>query len=163
MNRITNTIILALMLLAGSAFAQSPTYTTNPNDPFVKLLEGQYLRYIDAGTRGDVKAYLKTRSSEMAKRMADVSSESLKRMAPMDLNPIESQFVRLDSSGMVARLIYQQLGTEKSQWDAIVFIKEGGEWRIDRLASVLHVGNKPKDSDGLKELLEHREAQISNN
>jgi hypothetical protein len=156
-------IIMATMSLGVSALAQSPNHTTNPNDPFVKLLEGQYLRYIDAGTRGDVNAYLKTRSSEKAKKMASVGPESLKRMAIMDLNPKESQFVRLDTSGTVARLIYQQRGTEKSQWDAIVFIKKDGEWKIDRLASVLYAGAKAKDSGGLEELLEHREAKIPKN
>lgn len=163
MIRATNAITMAVMLLSGSVFAQPPTYTENPNDAFVKLLEGQYLRYIDAGTRGDVNAYLKTRGIETVKKMAAVSPNSLKRMAVMDLIPSESQFVRLDSSGIVARLIYQKLSAEKSQWDAIVFVKEDGEWKIDRLASVLHAGNKPKNSDGLNELLEHRQAKISKN
>lgn len=154
-------VIATLVFFFGIASAET---STDSNHPTAKLLEGLYLRYLEAGSRGDMAAYLHTRTAEMTKRIASqLTSEMLKRMAKHDLHPKESQFVRVDSSKKVSRIIYQKLGPDKSEWQAVMFHEENGEWKIGRIIGVLHGGNRPKHANGLEELLNHPDVEIPEN
>ncbi len=133
--------------------AQTPEKTTNPQHPFAKQLETIYLKYLESARRGDVSATLQVMTSEYAQMAKQITPELLKGMSTDDLDPRQSQFIRIDVSKKknMARAIYQKLSPERKDWTAILFKNESGAWKIAKIVRQGRTGSET--GDGLQELL----------
>jgi len=157
--RLACVLVLALLLLPASvAVAQGPRETTNARDDMVQRLQATYLDYRKAALRGDVEAVLPYLTREVAQKSAGMPPPLLKAMSESELDPHQAEFVRLDATGSAARLVYRKIGSEQRQWQAVLFEREDGAWKIERIAQVARSG--PEVADGLDQLLQETAAEL---
>jgi len=127
-------LCLAICALTVSALAQAVTTITNQRDPLVQQLEARYRESLEVASRGDVEAYRKYRTAAPSRLSVPSNGEVLKMFSGM-LPPLDSMdFVRVDSSGQIARALYRWRRTDVTRFTTIVFRMEQGEWRIYDLA-----------------------------
>ncbi len=124
--------LLLMGLLTGWAAAQQPgTSVTQANDPLVQDFEALYAQSMQAARKGDLDAYWSTRTAAARKRPPTLDATRLQLLASL-LPPLDTlQFVRLDSSGKVARVLYRWRKNEVEQYSVLVFRVEQGEWKLD--------------------------------
>lgn len=156
-----HSLVMLVILLVGYTGA-SPAGTIAYRDhPKVYELEMIYERYIDAMAKGDVDAYFQTRTADVVREVGDgITSEMLRRLYPREFNPRDARFLRYDSAGSTARLIYRRQVDDNSEWMAVMFHNESGEWKIGKLVGMRHLGAHLKDNEGINSLLEHIEARV---
>jgi hypothetical protein len=120
---------LTCLLLAGPAAAVEPI--TDPAAPLVRQLELRFASSLAAARSGDLDAYWAYRTAASRSRPPSLDSARLKLLAEL-LPPLETlKFVRLDSSGKVARALYRWRKSDVAQYTVIVYRVEQGEWKID--------------------------------
>jgi hypothetical protein len=127
-------ILLSLCTFAASASAQAVTTITNRQDPLVQHLETRYRESVEVAARGDIETYRKYRTSARSRLSVPTNGEVLKMFSGM-LPPLDTMdFVRVDSSGQLARALYRWRRADVTRFTTIVFRMEEGEWKIYDLA-----------------------------
>lgn len=127
-------LCLAVCALTVSALAQAVTTITNQRDPLVQQLETRYRESLEVASRGDVEAYRRYRTAAPSRLSVPSNGEVLKMFSGM-LPPLHTMdFVRVDSSGELARALYRWRRTDVTRFTTIVFRLEQGEWKIYDLA-----------------------------
>jgi hypothetical protein len=127
-------ILLSFCALALSTSAQAVTTITNRQDPLVQQLEARYRASLEVAARGDVEAYRRYRTAAPG-RLSLPSNGDVLRMFSGMLPPLDTmEFVRVDSSGQLARALYRWRRADASRFTTIVFRLEQGEWKIYDLA-----------------------------
>lgn len=122
---------LAWLLAAFNAMAQTPGAITNPGAPLVRQLEACFAKSIDVARTGDLDAYWRTRTAAAKTRPPALDGTRLRLLADL-LPPLNSlQFVRLDSTGKMARALYRWRKEDIAQFTVVVYRMEGGEWKVD--------------------------------
>jgi hypothetical protein len=157
------TALLCLAALAASwtnAFAQAAVNVTDAGNPLVQALEAHYVKLLEAGRRGDVKAYLAMRTAEFAKKMESVTPEQLKQSVARDFDPKAFQFVRADSTGAAARTVYRRAAADRNQFEAVMFRNEGGQWKIGQTLSAAGPGGEAHVAPGLEFVLKQPHLQL---
>jgi hypothetical protein len=156
-------LVFCLVALAASwtnAFAQAATNITDSNHPLVRVLEAQYVKLLEAGRRGDLKAYRALRTAEFAKKSEGVTSEQLKKTTERDFEPKAFQLARADSTGEAARAVYLRAGPDKNQWEVVMFRREDGQWKIGQTLSATGPGGKEHAAEILEQLLKQPALQL---
>ena len=122
---------LACLAAALTAMAAAPEVITDPSAPLVKQLEMRFASSLIAARNGDAEAYWSHRTVASRSRPPALDSVRLKMLA--DLLPALDtlQFVRLDSTGSVARALYRWRKQDAAQYTVVVYRVEQGEWKID--------------------------------
>jgi hypothetical protein len=151
--RIALLCLAALAAAATNALAQTATNVIDPGHPVVRSLEAQYVKLLDAGRRGDVKAYLALRTEEFARKMEKVTPEQLRKSAAKDFDPKAFKFIRADASGASARVFYCRVGPDRNQWEAVMYRSENGQWKIGQTISAAGPGGEKEVGSGLELLL----------
>jgi hypothetical protein len=127
-------ILLSFCTFAVSASAQAVTTITNRKDPLVQQLEARYRESLEVAAKGDVEAYRKYRTAAPSRLSLPSNGEVLKMFSGM-LPPLDAMdFVRVDSSGQIARAVYRWRRADATRFTTIVFRMEQGEWKIFDLA-----------------------------
>ena len=157
--RSTLAVLTGLIVGAAAVFAQTPpaASTTDRADPFVRHAEQRYQEYLDSEKRGDVAAYKRVRTRQayegtlenlqkMGKRPSDLGP-MLKEVAARGTDLAQFTFVRSETRGPVARLVYQReapadVGEPRTEVAIFMMRWEDGAWRI---GSVGHA-HGPKES-----------------
>ena len=162
MKLLTSVFTLLLVILSSQTSAQVPVSTSDANDPFAKLLTKQYKNFHDAETRGDVGAYLKFSTADIAKDSATLTSASLKQFAKMNFDPADYKFFRVDARATKARAMWEKQLPGKKKHQLVMFSLENGEWKIGQLLEGISIGDMSKvpGPTGMQQLLEHRHAQL---
>ena len=132
MNRCLATSAGLVCLLTGlTALAAAPEPITDPTAPLVKELEMRFASSLAAARSGDVDAYWAHRTAASRSRPPVLDSARLRMLADL-LPPLDAlQFVRLDSTGKVARALYRWRKDDAAQYTVIVYRFEQDEWKID--------------------------------
>jgi hypothetical protein len=132
MKRIVSASAGLACLLAGlTGLAAAPEAITDPAAPLVKQLEMRFASSLAAARNGDVDAYWGHRTAASRSRPPALDSMRLKMLAEI-LPPLDTlQFVRLDSTGKIARALYRWRKQDTAQYTVIVYRVEQGEWKID--------------------------------
>ncbi len=143
-------LIIALLMLSGIT-APSPENTTDPEHPFAKHLASLYIKYLDAAKEGDVSYALDKMTAEYSGVSSFITPELLKGMSADELDPRESQFVKVDASKNTARLVYYKEWSDLKVWQAVVFKLESNKWKIAKI--VKYGRDMDSEEDGLAELL----------
>jgi hypothetical protein len=126
-----STASLAWLLVSSGALAETAATITNPGAPLVKQLEACYGKSIAVARTGELEAYWRTRTAAARTRPPMLDSTRLRLLADL-LPPLNSlQFVRLDTTGKMARALYRWRKDEVAQFTVVVYRMEGGEWRVD--------------------------------
>lgn len=130
----------ALLLWAACcAFAQvaaagALATITDRKDPLVQRLETRYREALEVAAKGDIEAYRAYRTATPSRLSVPSNGEVLKMFSGM-LPPLESMdFVRVDSSGALARALYRWRRADATRFTTIIFRLEQGEWKIFDLA-----------------------------
>jgi hypothetical protein len=127
-------LTLTVCALAAATLAHAVTTITNQRDPLVQQLEARYRESLEVASRGDVENYRKYRTAAPSRLSVPSNSEVLKMFSGM-LPPLDTMdFVRVDSSGQLARALYRWRRTDVTRFTTIVFRLEQGEWKIYDLA-----------------------------
>jgi hypothetical protein len=127
-------LTLTVCALAAATLAHAVTTITNQRDPLVQQLEARYRESLEVASRGDVEAYRKYRTAAPSRLSVPSNSEVLRMFSGM-LPPLDTMdFVRVDSSGQLARALYRWRRTDVTRFTTIVFRLEQGEWKIYDLA-----------------------------
>ena len=122
---------LAWLLAAPGALAETSTTITSPSAPLVKQLEACYANSIAVARTGDLDAYWRTRTAAAKTRPPALDTTRLRLLADL-LPPLDSQqFVRLDTTGKMARALYRWRKEDVAQFTVVVYRMEGGEWKLD--------------------------------
>lgn len=122
---------LACLLAALTGRAAAPEVITDPAAPLVKQLELRFASSLAAARTGDPDAYWSHRTVASRSRPPMLDSMRLKMLAEL-LPPLDTlQFVRLDSTGKMARALYRWRKQDAAQYTVIVYRIEQGEWKID--------------------------------
>jgi len=121
----------ACLVAALTGLAAAPEVITDPLAPLVKKLEMRFASSLTAARSGDEEAYWSHRTQAARARPPALDSVRLKMLA--DLLPALDtlQFVRLDSTGSVARALYRWRKQDTAQYTVVVYRVEQGEWKID--------------------------------
>ena len=124
-------VSLAWLLGAPGALAETSTTITSPSAPLVKQLEACYANSIAVARTGDLDAYWRTRTAAAKTRPPMLDGTRLRLLADL-LPPLNNQqFVRLDTTGKVARALYRWRKEDVAQFTVVVYRLEGGEWKVD--------------------------------
>jgi hypothetical protein len=122
---------LACLLAALVGLAAVPETITDPAAPLVKQLELRFASSLAAARSGEVDAYWNHRTAASRNRPPALDGPRLKMLAEL-LPALDTlQFVRLDSTGKVARALYRWRKQDTAQYTVIVFRFEQNEWKID--------------------------------
>ncbi len=122
---------LACLLASLTGLAAAPEAITDPDAPLVKQLELRFASSLAAARNGDVDGYWGHRTAASRSRPPALDSTRLKLLAEL-LPALETlQFVRLDSTGKMARALYRWRKQEAAQYTVIVYRVEQGDWKID--------------------------------
>ena len=153
---------MVFVLASSAVFAQQPADTTDANHQFAKLLTSQYGKYHNAGARGDVAAYLKLRTSDIAKKMTVVSSTQLIQYSKADFDPAEYKFLRIEARTKIARAMWEKKTPEAATYQLVMFSLEDGEWKVGNILEGINAGDMAMvpGPTGLEQLLQHRRAQL---
>ncbi len=123
-----------------------PVTTADQSHPFVRLLEAQYDAYLQAGRRGDVEAYKRTRTTEQIVSMEahlkrtnklDQFGAIIKEMASYSHDYRKFQFIACDTANNRARLSYMReseyrdaTNKPRVEFLIVMFDLEKGSWKI---------------------------------
>lgn len=122
---------LVCLLMALTGLTAAPEVITNPDAPLVKDLETRFANSMAAARNGDEDAYWGHRTAASRGRPPALDSVRLKMLADL-LPPLDTlQFVRLDSTGKMARALYRWRKQDAAQYTVILYRVEQGEWKID--------------------------------
>lgn len=153
-------VLLALMIwVSPGVSGAAPEKITDPQHPLVRELATIYKDYLAVARQGSLNAVLTFVSAELVKRSKEITPELLRIMAAEELDPRQAQFVQVDATPQTARLVYQQLAPEAKVYQAIIFKRERGAWKIAKVNSVGKYGSI-KD-DGLREVLRETDSFFS--
>ena len=132
MQRFASTLAgLTCLLAAVAGQAAAPEVITDPSAPLVKKLELRFASSLAAARSGDEDAYWSHRTVASRSRPPALDSARLKLLAEL-LPALDTlQFVRLDSTGSVARALYRWRKQDAAQYTVVVYRVEQGEWKID--------------------------------
>lgn len=165
MKRLTALLMTTLILFSGSyAFCVEPVNTTDRNNPFVKLLESQYAKYYEAGNKGDLEGWLRTRDAKTANQIKNtpgITGEALKQASKANADLSTFEFVSVETSGDAARIIHKKAMDDTLILEGGMFHKENGEWKLGDGTQLTYSGDMAKDFDGaLKEILANPKLQF---
>jgi uncharacterized protein YxeA len=150
--RIVILLLTALFLtVTTSAFCVEPVNTTDRNNPFVKLLEAQYLKYYEAGNNGDLDAWINTRDAKTADKLKNtpgVNSAMLKQFSKGNTDLREFEFVSVETEENVARIIHKKVTEDSIILEGAMFYNEDGEWKMGDGSQHTYSGDLAKDIDG---------------
>jgi hypothetical protein len=122
---------LTCLLAALAGLAAAPEVITDPAAPLVRQLELRFASSLAAARSGDPDAYWSHRTAASRSRPPMLDSIRLKMLAEL-LPPLDTlQFVRLDSTGKMARALYRWRKQDAAQYTVVVYRVEQGEWKID--------------------------------
>jgi len=163
--RVVILLITALFLtVTTSAFCVEPVNTTDRNNPFVKLLEAQQLKYYEAGTNGDVDAWINTRDAKTAKKLRNIpglNSDMLKKGSKGNDDLRKFKFVSVETEGDVARIIHKKVTEDSIIFAGNMFYNEDGEWKMGDGSQHTYSGDLAKDIDGaFKDFLANPKLQL---
>ena len=123
--------LLLLALAVAAAAAQDASVVSDRGAPLVRELEARYGQSMQAARRGDLEAYWRLRTAASRTRPPALDSARLRMLADL-LPPLESLiFVRLDTTGKMARALYRWRKEDVAQYSVIVYRMEQGEWKLD--------------------------------
>ena len=122
---------LACLLAALTGMAAAPEIITDPSAPLVKKLEMRFASSLAAARNGDQEAYWSHRTVASRSRPPALDSTRLKMLAELLPGLDTLQFVRLDSTGSVARALYRWRKQDAAQYTVVVYRVEQGEWKVD--------------------------------
>ena len=141
-----------------------PVNTTDRNNPFVKLLEAQYLKYYEAGNNGDIDAWINTRDAKTATKLRDypgLTSDMLKKASKGNADLRKFEFVSVETAGNAARIIHKKATKDSLIVEGSMYFNEGGEWKMGDGSQLTYGGDMAKDIDGaLKEILAKPKLQL---
>jgi hypothetical protein len=164
MRTVISLITVLFLTLATSAYCVEAVNTTDRNDPFVQVLEAQYTKYYNAGISGDLDAWLMTRTAKVVdqiKNSPGVTPDVLKQVSKGNSNLMEFDFVSVETSGDVARILHKKVSADSLIIEAALFHNEGGEWKMGDGTQLNYSGDMAKDYDGaLKEILANPKVQL---
>ncbi len=158
-------LLTALFLtVATNAFCMEPMDTTDRNDPFVQLLEAQYLKYYEAGNNGDLDAWLKTRTAKVANQIKNtpgVNSDMLKKFSKANADLREFDFVSVEVAGDVARILHKKVTGDTLIVEGGMFYNEDGEWKMGDGSQLTYSGDMAGNIDeAIKEMLAKPKLQL---
>ena len=144
--RLLLSVCVGFVLMSQVAGAQTPSAvsTTDRRHPFVVHAERRYQQYLTSESQGDAASWKEVRTRQaydttmgQLKQMGKPESDlgpMLKRVAGIQSDVSRLTFVRCDARGRVARLLYQQEGTNAKgptrEFAAFMIHWEGDAWRI---------------------------------
>jgi hypothetical protein len=132
MQRFVSALTGLACLLAGlTGRAAAPEVITDPSAPLVKKLEMRFASSLAAARNGDEEAYWSHRTAASRSRPPALDSTRLKMLAELLPGLDTLQFVRLDSTGSVARALYRWRKHDTAQYTVVVYRVEQGEWKVD--------------------------------
>jgi uncharacterized protein YxeA len=166
--RVVILLITALFLtVTTSAYCVEPVNTTDRNNPFVKLLEAQYLKYYEAGNDGDLEAWLKTRDAKTANQIKNtpgVNSAMSKQFSKGNTDLREFEFVSVETEGNVARIIHKKVTEDSIILEGAMFYNEDGEWKMGDGSQHTFSGDLAKDIDSaFKDFIANPKLQLLKN
>ncbi len=158
-------LITALFLtVSTSVFSAEPVNTTDRNDPFVKMLEAQYLAYYEAGNSGDLEAWLKTRTAKVVdeiKKVPGLNSDMLTQFSKGNTDLRKFEFVSVETAGGVALIVHKKVAEDSLIIETGMFYDEDGEWKMGDGTQGTYAGDLAKDFDGaLKEVLSNPKLRL---
>lgn len=162
MSRLAAALFLAIALPVIAAV----TATVPRSNPDVAKMEDVYRRYLQAATAADMAAFKAVMSERARTRLAAVNPAILTAMTRDDLDPGSATFSRADVGERAARIVYSQDRGDHVRWQGVLFVREGDDWRIDRVVAAIDPKNLSAEARkgigrlGLEDLLAHPNMQL---
>ena len=140
------------LLVCGAGMAQSPKQINQRADPLVRSLEALYARSMEIALTGDLDAYWRLRTAGSRNRPPMLTRERLPLFARM-LPPLDSlSFVRLDTTGKMARALYRWPREDMTRYTVIVYLLEQDAWKIDSILVKTDPVSNPREAEMLEKL-----------
>ena len=138
---------LVSLLACETGLAESPKQINQRADPLVRSLEGLYAKSMEVALTGDLDAYWRLRTTGSRDRPPMLTRELLPLFARM-LPPLDSLgFVRLDTSGKMARALYRWPREDMTRYTIVVYLVEQGAWKIDSIAVKTDPVSNPREAE----------------
>jgi hypothetical protein len=132
--------------------AQSPKQINQRADPLVRSLEALYAKSMEIALTGDLDAYWRLRTVGSRNRPPTLTRERLPLFARM-LPPLDSlSFVRMDTTGKMARALYRWPRAELTRYTVIVYVVEQDAWRIDSILVKTDPVSNPREAETMEKL-----------
>jgi len=143
---------LAALLACGTATAQSSKQITQRADPLVRSLETLYTKSMEVALAADLDAYWRLRTLGSRDRPPILTRERLPLLARM-LPPLDAlSFVRLDTTGRMARALYRWPRADMTRYTIIVYLVEQDTWKIDSILVKTDPVSNPHEAEMLEKL-----------
>jgi hypothetical protein len=143
---------LVSLIVCGTCIAQSPKQINQGADPLVRSLEALYAKSMEVALTGDLDAYWRLRTTGSRDRPPMLTRERLPLFARM-LPPLDSlSFVRLDTTGKMARALYRWPRADMTRYTVIVYLLEQGAWRIDSILVKTDPVSNPREAEMMEKL-----------
>ena len=143
---------LVALLAYQTCMAQSPKQINQRTDPLVRSLEGLYAKSMDLALTGDLEAYWGLRTAASPNRPPTLTRERLPLFAAM-LPALESlSFVRLDTTGKMARALYRWPRADMIRYTEIVYLMEQDNWKIDSILVKTDPVSNPREAEMAEKL-----------
>lgn len=135
-----------------TCMAQSPKQINQRTDPLVRSLEQLYAKSMEVALSGDFEAYWGLRTAASRNRPPTLTREHLPLFARM-LPALESlNFVRLDTTGKMARALYRWPRTDMTRYTEIVYLMERDTWKIDSILVKTDPVSNPREAEMVEKL-----------
>lgn len=150
--RLIFSIALVSLLACGPAIAQAPKQINQRADPLVRSLEALYAKSMEVALTADLDAYWRLRTIGSRNRPPMLTRERLPLFARM-LPPLDSLgFVRLDTTGKMARALYRWPREDMTRYTIIVYLVEQDGWKIDSIVVKTDPVSNPREAEMLEKL-----------
>jgi hypothetical protein len=143
---------LLALLASGTGVAQSPKQINQRANPLVRSLEALYAKSMEIALTGDLDAYWLLRTAGSRNRPPMLTRELLPLFARM-LPPLDSLgFVRLDTTGKMARALYRWPRADMTRYTIVVYLVEQDAWKIDSIMVKTDPVSNPREAEMLEKL-----------
>ena len=122
-----------LLGIPAPAHAEAARQIKKQNDALVRSLEALYAKSMETARAGDLDAYWRWRTASSRERPPRLTKSLLPLFAGMLPALGTLQFVRMDTSGPMARALYRWPREDMARYTVVVYRIEDGEWKIDSI------------------------------
>ena len=140
------------LLLCTAAAAEPSRQITRRDDPLVRTLEAVYAKSMQVAVTGDIEAYWRFRTTASKGRPPQLTAERLPLFAQM-LPPLSAlQFVRMDATRGMARVLYRWPRDDMVRYTIVVYRTEPTDWKIDSIMVKTDVASNPREAQIMEDL-----------
>lgn len=122
-----------LLVIPAPAHTEAARQIKKQNDALVRSLEALYAKSMETARSGDLDAYWRWRTASSRERPPRLTKSLLPLFAGMLPALGTLQFVRMDTTGQMARALYRWPREDMARYTVVVYRIEEGEWKIDSI------------------------------